>query len=107
MEPLYNRPLKSGQTLYNGLLTWNGMSSIYLPCIKNLYKRHLSTPTNGHKARPQALNYHCSLPPAMGKTAPLGTLHPTPILYVSLRVQIPHAQVIHSVYNKQVNGTKQ
>ena len=100
VEPLYNGPPKSGQTLYNGLLPWNGIFSIYLHvrCIKNLYKRHLSTPTNGHKARPQALNYHCSLPSATVKTAPLGKPHPKPILYVSLCVQIPHVQVIHWVY---------
>ena len=53
---LYNGPPKSGQTLYNSLLPWNRLFSIYLPCIKTLYKRHLSTSTNGHEAHPQALN---------------------------------------------------
>ena len=37
VEPLYNDgPPKSGQTLYNGLLAWNGMFSIYLPLIKSM-----------------------------------------------------------------------
>ena len=60
----------------------SGMSSIYLPCIKNLYKRYLSTLTNSHEVCPQVLNCHCSLPPATVKTALLGKPH-------------LHVQVIH------------